>query len=95
MIDARSARRGLFLVFLILFLDIMGIAIIVPVLPAYLSELTGDTISEAAVDGGWLMLVYSGMQFIFAPFIGNLSDRFGRRPVLLASVLTFALDNLI
>ena len=37
----------------------MGIAIIVPVLPAYLKELTGDTISEAAVDGGWLMLVYS------------------------------------
>ncbi|MEK1931337.1 MAG: TCR/Tet family MFS transporter [Pararhizobium sp.] len=95
MIDARSARRGLLLVFLILFLDIMGIAIIVPVLPAYLKELTGDTISEAAVDGGWLMLVYSGMQFLFAPLIGNLSDRFGRRPVLLASVLTFALDNLI
>ena len=63
MIDARSARRGLFLVFLILFLDIMGIAIIMPVLPTYLRELTGDTISEAAVDGGWLLLVYSGMQF--------------------------------
>ncbi|WP_349435066.1 TCR/Tet family MFS transporter [Pararhizobium sp. A13] len=95
MIDARSARRGLSLVFLILFLDIMGIAIIVPVLPSYLKELTGDTVSEAAVDGGWLLLVYSGMQFIFAPLIGNLSDRFGRRPILLASVLTFALDNLI
>lgn len=95
MIDPKSARRGLFLVFVILFLDIMGIAIIVPVLPAYLKELTGDTISEAAVDGGWLMLVYSGMQFVFAPLIGNLSDRFGRRPILLASVLTFALDNLI
>lgn len=95
MIDPKSARRGLSLVFLILFLDVMGIAIIVPVLPAYLKELTGDTISEAAVDGGWLLLVYSGMQFIFAPLIGNLSDRFGRRPVLLASVLTFALDNLI
>ncbi|MDW5312918.1 TCR/Tet family MFS transporter [Rhizobium sp. PL01] len=95
MIDPKSARRGLFLVFVILFLDIMGIAIIVPVLPAYLKELTGDTISEAAVDGGWLLLVYSGMQFIFAPLIGNLSDRFGRRPILLVSVLTFALDNLI
>jgi DHA1 family tetracycline resistance protein-like MFS transporter len=95
MIDPKSARRGLSLVFLILFLDIMGIAIIVPVLPAYLEELTGDTISQAAVDGGWLLLVYSGMQFLFAPLIGNLSDRFGRRPVLLASVLTFALDNLI
>src|SRR5215217_1143965 len=95
MIDPKSTRRGLFLVFFILFLDIMGIAIIMPVLPAYLEELTGATISEAAVEGGWLLLVYSAMQFLFAPLMGNLSDRFGRRPVLLASVLTFALDNLI
>ncbi|KQV38342.1 MULTISPECIES: TCR/Tet family MFS transporter [unclassified Rhizobium] len=95
MIDPKSARRGLFLVFVILFLDVMGIAIIMPVLPAYLEELTGATIGEAAVEGGWLLLVYSGMQFLFAPLIGNLSDRFGRRPVLLASVLTFAFDNLI
>jgi DHA1 family tetracycline resistance protein-like MFS transporter len=78
-----------------LFLDIIGIAIIMPVLPTFLEELTGADISTAAVDGGWLLLVYAGMQFLFAPMIGNLSDRFGRRPVLLASILTFALDNLI
>lgn len=95
MIDPRSARRGLFVVFVIMFLDIMGIAIIMPVLPSFLEELTGGTISQAAVDGGWLLLVYAAMQFLFAPLIGNLSDRFGRRPVLLASVLTFAADNLI
>ncbi|WFR99621.1 TCR/Tet family MFS transporter [Rhizobium tumorigenes] len=95
MIDPTFARRGLFLVFVILLLDIIGIAIIMPVLPAYLEELTGASISEAAVEGGWLLLAYAGMQFLFAPFIGNLSDRFGRRPVLLASVLTFAIDNLI
>ncbi len=95
MLDKAFVRRGLFLVFLILFLDIMGIAIIVPVLPTYLEELTGADVGEAAIDGGWLLLVYSAMQFLFAPLIGNLSDRFGRRPVLLASVLTFALDNLI
>lgn len=95
MIDARSTRRGLFLVFMIMFLDVIGIAIIMPVLPAYLRELTGDDLSQAAIDGGWLLLVYAGMQFVFAPFIGNLSDRFGRRPVLLACVLTFAIDNLI
>ncbi|MCZ4092823.1 TCR/Tet family MFS transporter [Sinorhizobium psoraleae] len=95
MLDRKFVRRGLFLVFLILFLDIMGIAIIVPVLPTYLEELTGANIGEAAIDGGWLLLVYSAMQFLFAPLIGNLSDRFGRRPILLASVLTFAIDNLI
>jgi len=95
MIDPKIARRGLVLVFVILLLDVIGIAIVMPVLPAYLEELTGGTISEAAVDGGWLLLVYAGMQFLFAPLVGNLSDRFGRRPVLLASVLTFAIDNLI
>lgn len=95
MADTSRNRRGLALVFMIMLLDIMGIAIIMPVLPAYLQELTGASISEAAVDGGWLLLVYSCMQFLFAPLIGNLSDRFGRRPVLLASVFTFAIDNLI
>ncbi|TCN30446.1 TCR/Tet family MFS transporter [Sinorhizobium americanum] len=95
MLDKIFVRRGLFLVFLILLLDIMGIAIIVPVLPSYLQELTGASVGEAAIEGGWLLLVYSGMQFLFAPLIGNLSDRFGRRPILLASVLTFAIDNLI
>lgn len=95
MLEPKSVRRGLFLVFIILFLDVIGIAIIMPVLPAFLQELTGDDVSAAAIDGGWLLLIYSAMQFLFAPLIGNLSDRFGRRPILLISVLTFAIDNLI
>ncbi|MFD1882392.1 TCR/Tet family MFS transporter [Paracoccus pacificus] len=93
--DPRLVRRGLVLVFVILFLDVIGIAIIMPVLPALLRDLTGDDISAAAVDGGWLLLIYAAMQFLFAPVIGNLSDRFGRRPILLISILTFAIDNLI
>jgi len=95
MMDAAIARRGLALVFTILLLDIIGIGIIVPVLPAYLEELSGVGVSEAAIEGGWLFFVYAAMQFLFAPLIGNLSDCFGRRPVLLASVFTFAIDNLI
>ncbi len=95
MLEPKFVRRGLFLVFMILFLDIIGIAIIMPVLPAFLQELTGDDVSAAAIDGGWLLLIYSAMQFMFAPLLGNLSDRFGRRPILLVSVLTFSIDNLI
>ncbi|MBD9373237.1 TCR/Tet family MFS transporter [Rhizobium sp. ARZ01] len=95
--DERNVRRGLglVLVFMIMFLDVIGIAIIMPVMPAFLEQLTGADIGTAAIDGGWLLFVYSAMQFLFAPLIGNLSDRFGRRPVLLVSVLTFAIDNLI
>ncbi len=95
MIDPILAKRGLILVFMILLLDIIGIGIIIPVLPEYLEELTGSDVSQAAIYGGWLLFVYAGMQFVFAPLIGNLSDRFGRRPVLLVSVITFAIDNLI
>jgi DHA1 family tetracycline resistance protein-like MFS transporter len=95
MLDPKFVRRGLFLVFMILFLDVIGIAIIMPVLPVYLEQLTGGSVSDAALDGGWLLVVYAIMQFLFAPFLGNLSDRFGRRPILLLSVLTFAIDNLI
>ncbi|MGP2493352.1 TCR/Tet family MFS transporter [Mesorhizobium sp. PUT5] len=93
--EAALVRRGLALVFTTLLLDIIGFGIIMPVLPAYLEELSGVGVSEAAIEGGWLFFVYAAMQFLFAPLIGNLSDRFGRRPVLLASVFTFAIDNLI
>ncbi len=95
MVDEKTAKRGLALVFTTLLLDVIGIGIIMPVLPTFLQELTGASVSEAAVEGGWLFFVYAAMQFLFAPLIGNLSDRFGRRPVLLASVFTFAIDNLI
>ncbi|TIX53586.1 MAG: TCR/Tet family MFS transporter, partial [Mesorhizobium sp.] len=95
MIDPKTARRGLALVFTTLLLDIIGFGIIMPVLPAYLQELTGVGVSEAAIEGGWLFFAYAAMQFVFTPVIGGLSDRFGRRPVLLASVLTFSIDNLI
>ena len=95
MIDPKTARRGLALVFTTLLLDIIGFGMIMPVLPAYLRELTGVSISGAAIEGGWLFFVYAAMQFVFAPIMGGLSDRFGRRPILLASVLTFSIDNLI
>ncbi|ALE03599.1 MFS transporter [Bartonella ancashensis] len=94
-VNPRFARHGLILVFIILLLDIIGIAIISPILPSYLSQLTGEDIAKASVRGGGLLAVYSVMQFLFAPFIGSLSDRYGRRPILLISIISFSIDNFI
>jgi len=75
-------------------LDSVGLGIIVPVLPALLVELTSADIGTAAEYGGWLLMLYAGIQFLIAPVLGSLSDRFGRRPVLLVSLLAFSLDYL-
>ena len=76
-------------------LDTIGFGLIMPVLPRLLIELTGESINEAAIDGGWLAFVYAAMQFVFAPVLGNLSDRFGRRPVLLAAIGALGIDYII
>lgn len=75
-------------------LDVMGFGIIMPVLPRLLIGLTGATLSRAAIDGGWLLFVYAITQFVCAPILGNLSDRFGRRVVLLFSVGALGVDYL-
>lgn len=73
----------------------MGVGLMMPVLPSLLTELTDLAVSEAARWGGALSLVFALMQFLFGPALGNLSDRFGRRPVLLVSMLTVAADYLL
>ena len=75
-------------------LDSVGLGIIVPVLPELLMELTGEGVGQAARYGGWLLMLYAAVQFLIAPVLGNLSDRFGRRPVLLVSLFAFGLDYL-
>src|SRR5688572_11284131 len=76
-------------------LDVIGFALIIPVLPALLVELTGASVSRAAIDGGWLAFVYAAAQFLCAPVLGNLSDRFGRRPVLLFAIGALGVDYLV
>lgn len=76
-------------------LDAMGIGLIVPVMPDLILEVQGGSLATAALWGGILSTVFAAMQFLFGPVIGNLSDRFGRRPILLTSLVIMALDYLV
>lgn len=80
------------LVFTIVLIDMLGFGIVIPVLPQLIMHLGRIPIDSAAVYAGWLGAGYAAMQFVFAPVIGSLSDRFGRRPVLLAALLGFGID---
>ncbi len=82
-------------IFLTVFIDSMGIGIIVPVVPDLIQELTNLPLSKAALWGGYLSFVYALMQFLFSPTIGNLSDKYGRRPILLISMVALGLNYLI
>lgn len=93
MSSKKSAAIGF--IFITMLIDIIGIGIIIPVIPKLLQELNHSDISEAAKLGGWLAFAYAFTQFLFAPFMGNLSDRFGRRPVLLVSLMAFAIDYIV
>jgi len=87
-----KAQAALWFIFITLLIDITGFGIIMPVLPDLIRKLLHGDLSMAARYGGYLTVAYSLMQFVFAPVIGNLSDKFGRRPVLLASLLGFSID---
>lgn len=96
-----ASRYALAFIFTTMLIDTIGLGIIIPIAPKIIASLVAHgandqaTLSDAARYGGWLMFVFAGMQFFFAPMIGNLSDRFGRRPVLIASLIALAVDYTI
>jgi DHA1 family tetracycline resistance protein-like MFS transporter len=91
----KAGRGALLFIFILVLVDAIGFGIVLPVLPRLIMQLTSVGIDRAARDGGWLSFVYALMQFFCAPVLGNLSDRFGRRPVLLFAVLALGVDYLI
>jgi DHA1 family tetracycline resistance protein-like MFS transporter len=90
-----NKQHALTFIFITLLIDVIGLGIILPVLPTLIEELIHGTISDASKYGGWLIASYAVMQFIFAPVLGNLSDRFGRRPVLLVSLFGLSVNYLL
>ncbi len=93
MSSKKSAAVGF--IFITMLIDIIGIGIIIPVIPKLLQELNHSDISEAAKLGGWLAFAYAFTQFLCAPLMGSLSDKYGRRPILLLALLAFAVDYLV
>jgi DHA1 family tetracycline resistance protein-like MFS transporter len=89
-----SRKAAMSFIFITLLIDVTGLGLIIPVFPELIGKLTGMDISGVSRWGGFLTVTYAIMQFFCAPLIGNLSDKYGRRPVLLVSLLGFGIDYL-
>ncbi len=91
----KNRKAAIGFVLITVLIDVIGVGIILPVVPALIKELNGGSTSDASIYGGWLMFAYAFMQFICAPIVGALSDQYGRRPVLLLSLFGFGLDYIL
>ncbi len=88
------SRHAVTFVFITVFLDMVGFGLIMPVLPGLIEEVGNVSLGDAALIGGWMFAAFSITQFAFSPLMGNLSDRFGRRPLLLLAVFGLGVDYL-
>jgi DHA1 family tetracycline resistance protein-like MFS transporter len=92
---AAVSRHAVTFVLVTVFLDMVGFGLIMPVLPALIGEVGAVGLDRAAVIGGWMFAAFSLAQFVFAPLMGNLSDRFGRRPLLLLAIFGLGADFIL
>ena len=92
---SQKRNASIIFIFITMVIDVLGIGIIIPVIPSLLKGFLDNDLSQAALYGGYLTIAYALMQFIFSPIIGGLSDQFGRRPVILASLFGFGIDYLL
>lgn len=87
-----NQRHAVRFVLMTVFVYAVGFGIITPVLPELIVELEGISLSDAAFIGGMIAISYAICQFLMGPLVGNLGDRFGRRPVFLLSLAGFSID---
>ncbi len=92
---ASDKKAAIGFIFVTLLIDVMGWGLIIPVMPDLIAQLKNIPVNEASPYGALLVSAYALMQFVFAPLMGNLSDKYGRRPVILLSLLGFAIDYII
>lgn len=91
----QKRQAAIIFIFITVLIDILGIGLIIPVLPQLFEEVGGLDASQAAVFGGLLTATYAVMQFFFAPILGGLSDKYGRRPLLLLALLGLGIDYVV
>ena len=89
------SKHAVTFILITVFLDMIGFGIIIPVLPRLIEEVGQVSLGEAAVIGGWMAGAYSAAQFLLGPLLGNLSDRLGRRPLLLLAIFGLGADFLL
>lgn len=90
-----NSKNAMLFIFITIVIDATGLGIIIPTLPDLIAETSHVELGESKMYAGYIAMVYAAMQFIFAPIVGGLSDRFGRRPILLLSLFGLAVDYLI
>ena len=91
----RARRASMAFILITVFLDVLGIGLVIPVFPELVTQMAGGDVSTGSRTYGLFIAAYATMQFLFAPLLGALSDRFGRRPVLLVSLFGAGVDYLL
>ncbi|QLG45201.1 TCR/Tet family MFS transporter [Costertonia aggregata] len=91
----QTNKTALLFIFITILVDVIGIGIILPIIPDLIMQLTGEGTHMAVIYGMWLTTAFAGMQFLFSPVLGEISDKFGRKPILLIALLGLSIDYLV
>src|SRR5262245_12699826 len=90
-----AGKHALTFIFFTVLIDTIGFGVVMPVMPNLLMAMTGKSAADVTLVAGFLLTTYAALQFVCGPIMGNLGDRYGRRPVLLGSLAAFSLDYLL